>query len=619
MAKAVKMYGAGTQFLTNDGIVASGGLLFQYQSGTTTKANTYTTSIKNTNNSNPLSLSSSGRLANDVWIDQSMKFVLAPSTDSDPPASAYWTNDNNTSTQELWSVTSKSTDYTILETDREKLIKVDASAGNKTITLIAAATAGDGFRIAIKKSDSSANTVTIDGNSSETIDDATTVVLDSQYDTAVLISDGTNWQNMSAFNQGAQTFYDTNNNEILEFITTASAVNNIGLVNAATGNNPRIRARGEADTGITFDNSEAEEILVLDSIASSVNEVTVSSAATGNKPTIAATGDDTNVGIVLKGKGTGSVVLGQATSTGVQLAADQALLDSNGNEYFKFSAAASAVNEFTVVNGATGIASVLKATGGDTNISLDLQAKGSGLFRFISGGSGTPGASLFLFQKANDYGIMLSAPGSGLSSNVSFTLPSADGTTGQVIKTNGSGTLSFVDQASSSFQFISTQTASASSSINFTDLSTSYNAYLIVLNGVRPATDNVDLLVRFSTDNGSTYATTSYSYALTSSSATVANQSGGTGQSSITIGTGMGNAGGSLESGDFIVHLTGNNAVAAPGLNSQGIIMNPSTAPLVQNCAGYRMVSGGINAIRFVMGSGNIAAGRFSLYGIKTS
>jgi hypothetical protein len=41
--------------------------------------------------------------------------------------------------------------------------------------------------------------------------------------------------------------------------------------------------------------------------------------------------------------------------------------------------------------------------------------------------------------------VTLASPSSGTPS---FTLPSADGTNGQVIQTNGSGTLSFVTVAS---------------------------------------------------------------------------------------------------------------------------------------------------------------------------
>jgi len=43
--------------------------------------------------------------------------------------------------------------------------------------------------------------------------------------------------------------------------------------------------------------------------------------------------------------------------------------------------------------------------------------------------------------------IALQAP-SSVASNVSFTLPSADGTSGQVLQTNGSGVLSFTTPSS---------------------------------------------------------------------------------------------------------------------------------------------------------------------------
>lgn len=54
--------------------------------------------------------------------------------------------------------------------------------------------------------------------------------------------------------------------------------------------------------------------------------------------------------------------------------------DSNGNELFKLTATASAVNEFTVANAATGSDPTLSATGGDTNISIILTPKGTGVF-----------------------------------------------------------------------------------------------------------------------------------------------------------------------------------------------------------------------------------------------
>ena len=52
--------------------------------------------------------------------------------------------------------------------------------------------------------------------------------------------------------------------------------------------------------------------------------------------------------------------------------------DSNGNEVLKFGSTASAVNEVTVTNKATGNAPTVAATGGDTDVSLNLVSKGAG-------------------------------------------------------------------------------------------------------------------------------------------------------------------------------------------------------------------------------------------------
>lgn len=77
-------------------------------------------------------------------------------------------------------------------------VRVDASGANRTITLPAAS--GCTRRIyVIKKSDSSANTVTMDGNSSETIDGATTKVINTQYAGYMIQSNGTSWDIIATF------------------------------------------------------------------------------------------------------------------------------------------------------------------------------------------------------------------------------------------------------------------------------------------------------------------------------------------------------------------------------------------------------------------------------------
>lgn len=54
------------------------------------------------------------------------------------------------------------------------------------------------------------------------------------------------------------------------------------------------------------------------------------------------------------------------------------LTDANGNEWIKQTATASAVNEITVANAATGNGPVISATGGDTNVDIKMTGKGTG-------------------------------------------------------------------------------------------------------------------------------------------------------------------------------------------------------------------------------------------------
>lgn len=79
---------------TSDGTALSGGKLFTYAAGTTTKLATFTDQGGGTTNTNPVVLDTRGEA--DVWLGSgtAYKLVLAPSTDSDPPTNAIWTEDN---------------------------------------------------------------------------------------------------------------------------------------------------------------------------------------------------------------------------------------------------------------------------------------------------------------------------------------------------------------------------------------------------------------------------------------------------------------------------------------------------------------------------------------------
>lgn len=62
----------------------------------------------------------------------------------------------------------------------------------------------------------------------------------------------------------------------------------------------------------------------------------------------------------------------------VEVSTGGGINDENGNELVKTSTTASAVNEVTVKNAATGNAPQIQATGGDTNVDLNLVPKGTG-------------------------------------------------------------------------------------------------------------------------------------------------------------------------------------------------------------------------------------------------
>lgn len=76
-------------------------------------------------------------------------------------------------------------------------ILADATAAAITLTLPSAL--GNNAAYAIKKIDSSSNFVTIDPDSTETIDGASTIVLKDQYNYVQIVSDGTNWVVINEF------------------------------------------------------------------------------------------------------------------------------------------------------------------------------------------------------------------------------------------------------------------------------------------------------------------------------------------------------------------------------------------------------------------------------------
>lgn len=87
-------------------------------------------------------------------------------------------------------VVTKTASY--VATSSDTVILCDATSGNITITLPPVASLS-GKIFHIKKLNSNSNSVTIDGDGSETIDGDLTQIITSQYDNVMIVCDGLAW------------------------------------------------------------------------------------------------------------------------------------------------------------------------------------------------------------------------------------------------------------------------------------------------------------------------------------------------------------------------------------------------------------------------------------------
>lgn len=122
--------------------------------------------------------------------------------------------------------------------------------------------------------------------------------------------------------------------------------------------------------------------------------------------------------------------------------------DTNSNESIIFTSTASAVNEFTFANAASGNAPSIATSGGGTDIDLRLDPKGAGVLDVYQAhlklNSGTSASELRLYEPSGSGTNYTAFKSQAQAGDVTYTLPAADGSNTYVLQTNGSGTLSWV-------------------------------------------------------------------------------------------------------------------------------------------------------------------------------
>jgi hypothetical protein len=141
-----------------------------------------------------------------------------------------------------------------------------------------------------------------------------------------------------------------------------------------------------------------------------------------------------------------------------------------------------------------------------------------------------------------------------------------------------------------------------------------YDAYQVVITTLRPATDAQNFLMRVGTGAGPTYQSASYHWASQNISETATGSTeGSASDTSIFMGESLSNTAG--ENSHAIVDFGDPEVAQRMMVHFKIGFIDDASVLKGSNGCGFWASSTTITAIRFLFGSGNIATGRFSLYG----
>ena len=289
---------------------------------------------------------------------------------------------------------------------------------------------------------------------------------------------------------------NTSSNVSIHAIDPDDATANVNLVLESQGSGGRVLIR---------DASGGSSLIIGDDDSS----LTVSGGASSSSDA----GD-----IVIKGgNGTGSNASGDAIikgGTGGNAEGKVKITDSTDNEIAIFERTASAVNEFTITNNATGSNPSIAATGGDTNISVALTPKGNGLVVVPNGYESNVGSVddalvtrrwvLDNVVTATDDLTLRASITNGNSSENIGSLPNASGVTYYV--TRIAINVSSAYSGGSVDSMLITDGSATLATVSESDVTTT-GSYIIDLDGATATAGGATLAIQFKQSNGSDAAT----------------------------------------------------------------------------------------------------------------
>ena len=423
-----------------------------------------------------------------------------------------------------------------------------------------------------------------------------------------------------------------------------------GLTNVVEDTTPQLGGDLDANgSDIQFDDATGirddgdNEQLIFQKTSSATNYFEMTNASTGTDVILGAAGSDANVGIEIQPKGTGDVtILGTATDSGTILLREDT--DNGTNEIgFKAPAALTTSTTFTLPDGDGAADNILKTNGSGV---LSWTTNASGLSNVVDdttpqlGGDldmngnqitspdGTdlldiPDGSIDLQTASTsrlditDSGVRLGAANARVTTILDEDAMGSDSATAlatqQSIK-------AYVDSATSGdWVKISSTTISDDATVDFTGLSSTYEAYKFLVTDMKPATDGAYMFFRTSTDGGSSYDSGASDYFW------------GYETQKFHSTTSDGQAGDEADSEITFFGILGSDTDET--LNAEFLLFNPAgTAYTYVQFLGigfandggiYRTWGGGlrasaadVDAVRFLADSGNISSGTITVYGL---
>ena len=232
----------------------------------------------------------------------------------------------------------------------------------------------------------------------------------------------------------------------------------------------------------------------------------------------AASASDAGDAVIKGGNGTGSHNSGDVQIKGGTGGASEGkvkITDSSDNEIALFERAASAVNEYSFTNAATGSNPTMAATGDDTNISVALTPKGNGLVVVPNGYESNVGSvddALVtrrwvldnVVSAVDDLIIRKAVADDGNATNTIGTMPNAASTTYYVTRILINVTEAFSGGSFSSMKINDGTTDLAG--VNDTDLGT-VGSYIVDLDAATATAGGATLTLSYLQSNGSTAST----------------------------------------------------------------------------------------------------------------